>query len=72
MEVLYADTASDVDAAMTKLAAIYGTGLMVGPDSLFTNLRAQIVALAAQHKVPTVYSVREFAEAGGLLSYSFL
>ena len=69
VEVFYADTANEVDAAMTKLAAISGAALMVGPDSLLTNLRAQIVALAAQHKVPTVYSVREFAEAGGLLSY---
>jgi putative ABC transport system substrate-binding protein len=68
-EILYADASSEIEAAITKLADNSGAALMVGPDALFTNLRAQIVALAAQHAVPAVYSVREFAEAGGLLSY---
>ena len=68
VEILYADTAGEIDAAMAQLAENSGASLMVGPDALFTNLRAQVVALAAQHAVPTVYSVREFAEAGGLLS----
>jgi putative tryptophan/tyrosine transport system substrate-binding protein len=69
VEILYADTTGEIDAAMAQLAENSGASLMVGPDALFTNLRAQVVALAAQHAVPTVYSVREFAEAGGLLSY---
>jgi putative tryptophan/tyrosine transport system substrate-binding protein len=69
VEILYADTTGEIEAAMTKLAENSGAALMVGPDALFTNLRAQIVALAAQHALPAVYSVREFAEAGGLLSY---
>ena len=68
VEILYADTAGEIDAAMAQLAENSGASLMVGPDALLTNLRAQVVALAAQHAVPTVYSVREFAEAGGLLS----
>jgi putative tryptophan/tyrosine transport system substrate-binding protein len=69
VEILYADTTGEIEAAMTKLAENSGAALMVGPDALFTNLRAQIVALAARHALPAVYSVREFAEAGGLLSY---
>ena len=74
VEILYADTAEEIEAAMTKLSDISGSALMVGPDALLTNLRARIVALAAQHAIPTVYPAREFAEAGGLLSYgpSFL
>jgi putative tryptophan/tyrosine transport system substrate-binding protein len=68
-EILYADASSEIEAAITKLADNSGAALMVGPDALFTNLRAQIVALAAQHALPAVYSVREFAEDGGLLSY---
>ena len=64
-----ADSSGEIEAAMTKLAESSGTALMVAPDALFTNLRAQIVAVAARYAMPAVYSVREFAEAGGLLSY---
>jgi putative ABC transport system substrate-binding protein len=69
VEILYADNTGEIDAAMARLAENSGAALMIGPDALFTNLRAHIAALAAQHAVPAVYSVREFAEAGGLLSY---
>jgi putative ABC transport system substrate-binding protein len=69
VEILHADSSGEIEAAMTKLAEGSGTALMVAPDALFTNLRAQIVALAARYGIPAVYSVREFAEAGGLLSY---
>ncbi|HYU22351.1 MAG TPA: ABC transporter substrate binding protein, partial [Candidatus Dormibacteraeota bacterium] len=43
--------------------------LVVVADPLFTNARAQIVELAAKHKVPTVYATREIVAAGGLMSY---
>jgi putative ABC transport system substrate-binding protein len=69
VKILYADTADEIDVARAKLAGTPGAALMVSPDALFTNLRAQIVALAAQHTVPTIYPVREFPEAGGLMSY---
>jgi putative ABC transport system substrate-binding protein len=74
VEILYADTADEIEGAMAQLSKISGSALMVSPDALFTNLRTRIVALAARRAVPTVYSVREFAEVGGLLSYgpSFL
>jgi putative tryptophan/tyrosine transport system substrate-binding protein len=74
VEILYADTADEIEGALTKLSEVSGSALMVGPDALYTNLRTQIVTLAAQLALPAVYSVREFAEAGGLLSYgpSFL
>ena len=44
--------------------------LLVGNDVFFTNRRQQIVALAAHHAVPTMYAFRQFAESGGLMSYS--
>ena len=69
MEALYADNADEIDVALAELAEKPGTALMVSPDALFTNLRAQIVALAAQYAVPAIYPVREFTEAGGLMSY---
>lgn len=69
VKILYADTADEIDVTLAELAEKPGAALMVSPDALFTNLRTQIVALAAQHAVPAIYSVREFAEAGGLMSY---
>jgi len=69
VKILYADTLDEIDVALAELAEKPGAALMVSPDALFTNLRAQIVALAAQHVVPAIYSVRDFAEAGGLISY---
>jgi putative ABC transport system substrate-binding protein len=43
--------------------------LLVASDPLFSNRRDQIVALAARYSVPTIYYLREFAAAGGLISY---
>ena len=43
--------------------------LLIGADPLFTNRPVQLATLAARHAMPTIYAVREFAEAGGLMSY---
>jgi putative tryptophan/tyrosine transport system substrate-binding protein len=69
IEILHAGTAREIDAAFANLVQKPGGALLVGPDPLFTSRRAQIVTLAARHAVPAVYSVREFAEIGGLMSY---
>ena len=42
---------------------------MIGSENLFTTKQKQLAALAFSHKVPAIYQFREFAEAGGLLSY---
>src|SRR6478736_4085812 len=42
---------------------------LVGPGPLLDNRRVQLATLAAYHRVPAIYSLREFAEAGGLMSY---
>jgi putative tryptophan/tyrosine transport system substrate-binding protein len=42
---------------------------LVASDPFFSNRRDQILALAAQYSVPTIYYLREFAAAGGLVSY---
>ncbi len=44
--------------------------LLVGNDVFFVNRREQIVALAARHAIPAIYTFRIFAESGGLMSYS--
>ena len=43
--------------------------LVLTPGPLFNNRRVQLATLAVRHAVPTIYSSREFAEAGGLMSY---
>src|SRR5262249_1293296 len=45
------------------------SALYVDGDSLFTGLRAPLAALATQHSVPSIYDLREYPEAGGLMSY---
>jgi putative tryptophan/tyrosine transport system substrate-binding protein len=43
--------------------------LLVGPDAFLVSRRLQLAILAARHALPAVYNVREYAEAGGLMSY---
>jgi len=71
IEVLEAPTGHDIDTAFARLAQKPIDALLVGPTPLFDtpNRRAQLATLAAYHKVPAIYFLREFAEAGGLMSY---
>jgi putative tryptophan/tyrosine transport system substrate-binding protein len=69
VEFLYAGSNGEIDAAFAKLTQTTGAALTVTADALFANHRAQIAALAAEHRIPVVYSLREFAAAGGLMSY---
>jgi putative ABC transport system substrate-binding protein len=67
--VLRASTAHETDAAFATIAQQGSAGLLVGVDPFFLALRDQIVALAARHAIPALYPVRDFAVAGGLMSY---
>jgi putative tryptophan/tyrosine transport system substrate-binding protein len=69
IEILRAGTGREIDAAFANLVQKPGGALLVPADVFFTNRRAQIVTLAARHAVPTIYSTRDLAEAGGLMSY---
>ena len=69
LHVLDASTEGEIDAAFGKLIELRAGGLLVGADAFLTNQRDQIVALAARHAVPAIYGVRDFAAAGGLMSY---
>jgi putative ABC transport system substrate-binding protein len=69
LHVLDASTEGEIDAAFEKLIELRAGGLLVGADAFLTSQRDQIVALAARHAVPAIYGVREFAAAGGLMSY---
>jgi putative tryptophan/tyrosine transport system substrate-binding protein len=69
LRVLDAGSDAEIDAAFASLAGPPGAALMIGTDPFFFARRAQLVALAASHAVPTIYFHRAFALAGGLASY---
>jgi len=69
LHVLDATTVSEIDAAFERLVERRAGGLVVGSDLFLNSQRQQIVALAARHSLPAIYGVREFAIAGGLMSY---
>jgi putative ABC transport system substrate-binding protein len=68
IEVLFAGTNREIDTAFASLVEKRADALLVSPDVLFTNRRVQIVTLAAHHRVPAIYYVRDHAEYGGLMS----
>ena len=67
--VVKASSENKIDAAFATLAQERVGALLVGNDVFFYSRREQIVALAARHAMPAIYNVREFAQAGGLMSY---
>jgi putative ABC transport system substrate-binding protein len=69
LHVLSAGTASEIDGAFAKLAQSGAGALMVSGDPFFNSRREQIVALATFQKIPAIFHAREFAAAGGLMSY---
>ena len=69
VHVLRASTPIEIDAAFGALVELRAGLLVVSGDPVLTNRLDQIVALAAGHAVPAIYLWREFAAAGGLMSY---
>jgi putative ABC transport system substrate-binding protein len=69
LHTLTASTESDIDAAFASLVQRRIGALVVGTDPFFTIHRDKILALAARHAVVAIYDTREYAEAGGLMSY---
>jgi len=57
------------ETALATLAKEHSVPLVVSQDTIFTNKRVRIVALAARHAIPAIYAYREFVAAGGLMSY---
>ena len=69
LPILKAGTESEIDAAFASLVQLHAGALVVGGDPFFNSRREQLVALASRHAVPAIYAWREFAAAGGLISY---
>jgi len=69
VQTLKASNDREIDAAFASLVQARTGALLVGTDLVFNSRIEQIVALAARHAIPTMYALREFVVAGGLISY---
>jgi putative ABC transport system substrate-binding protein len=69
MLTLKAGTEGEIEAAFASLVQQHAGAVLVQSDPLFNTRADQIAALAVRHAIPAVASYREFAEAGGLMSY---
>jgi len=69
IQVLNATNGDEIDAAFKTLVNDRADALLVAPDSFFASRHVQIAILSARHQVPAIYPIRDYAEAGGLISY---
>jgi putative tryptophan/tyrosine transport system substrate-binding protein len=69
VQIFNASTDREIDAAFVSVVQERTRALLVGNDLFFNNRIEQIVALAARYGIPTMYPLREFVVAGGLISY---
>ena len=69
IQVLNASTSREIEAAFATLVRDRADALFVAPDGFFSSRRVQFATLAARHGIPAAYSLREFVEVGGLMSY---
>jgi len=69
VQIVKAANAGELEAAFAALAQQHAVGLLVTADPFFDTRQNQIVGLAAQYKLPAIYQFRDYAVAGGLMSY---
>jgi len=69
MTVVDASAETEIEAAFAALAQENAGALLLNMDPLLLGKREQIEQLAARYKIPTTYFLREFVDAGGLMSY---
>ncbi len=69
IELIYANDSGQIEAAFGTLIRKRIDALLVGTDPFFFSRRLQLATLATRHAIPAIYTVREYPEAGGLMSY---
>jgi putative ABC transport system substrate-binding protein len=69
LQILYVRNETEIARAFATLVQKRAGGLVVVADGFFSNQLERLVALAAQHMIPAIYSILEFARVGGLMSY---
>jgi putative tryptophan/tyrosine transport system substrate-binding protein len=70
LTILEASSAAELDLAFATFGQKQTGGLLVANDAVFLSRREQLAALAARYAIPAIYSYREYAVAGGLMSYA--
>jgi putative tryptophan/tyrosine transport system substrate-binding protein len=69
MEILFAGTDREIDAAFAEMVQKRVEAILVPDDVVLVGRRTQILTLAARHALPAIYGARNWADAGGLMSY---
>jgi ABC-type uncharacterized transport system substrate-binding protein len=69
LQILDPSTSREIDAAFAAVVSERAEALFVGPDGFYNSRRVQLANMAAHHSIPTAFAVREYVEAGGLMSY---
>jgi putative ABC transport system substrate-binding protein len=69
LHLLNASTDHEIDDAFATLPGLRVGGVIIEADAFFTNRSEQLAALALRQAIPAIYQFREFAAAGGLMSY---
>jgi ABC-type uncharacterized transport system substrate-binding protein len=69
LQILNPSTNRGIDAAFAALVRERADALFVGPDAFYNSRRVQLANMAARHVIPTAFAVREYVDAGGLMSY---
>jgi putative ABC transport system substrate-binding protein len=69
MEILFAGTDREIDTAFAEMVQKRVEAILVPDDVVLVGRRTQILTLAARHALPAIYGARNWADAGGLLSY---
>ena len=69
IEIVHASNSQEIEVAFATFVRNRAEALLIGTDSFFYSRRLQLATLATRHAIPAVYTVREYPEAGGLMSY---
>jgi putative ABC transport system substrate-binding protein len=69
LHIVHASVERDFDAVFAELARSKAGALVIGTDTFFNSQSAKLGALTLRHRIPAIYQYREFAAAGGLMSY---
>jgi putative ABC transport system substrate-binding protein len=69
IDVVHASDSREIEAAFATLVHNHDDALLIGADAFFFVRRLQLATLATRHAIPSIHFVREYAEAGGLMSY---